>query len=202
MIECGLHKSILDGSESVYKCSGLRSAKLSSYSYRCFMSSTMDQGSTSMCAAYSVAQVIEWYHRSCGMQNPKFDIEGLYARRSSRAGMSFKEVVSLLRAGYVLSGSNYKIADGVMITSGDMMKEFLVGNSPILMGLPIRDNSGVTDFWRGRGDYGYHAVVGVGFTDAGIELLNSWGYSYGDGGYAVLPWGDINEIDEAWGLLF
>lgn len=204
MITCGLTPSVLDGSESVYTASLASGADCSSYSYRDFMSEVMDQGSSSRCVAYSIAQVVEWYRRTCGVSKPRFDVVDLYSRRSGREGMSFKEAVQLLiHDGYTVGGLQREyIVDGVVLTSRRSVCDFILGNGPCLLGLPVYDASGVEAFWRGSSFAGYHAVVGVGFSDGGVELLNSWGSGYGSGGYGVLPWGEFGLVKEAWGLLF
>lgn len=203
MMAGGLILSTLDGTESVYSAGAVSCNDCSAYSYRDVMSSVKDQGSTSRCVAFSVAQVVEWFYRTCGVSRPVFDIDDFYGRRSGVDGMSFKEAVLLLRGdGFRLNGRAESVVDGVMITSRRSMCEFVLGNGPVLLGLPVFDDSGVTSFWRGGSFKGYHAVVGVGYDSDGVELLNSWGGSYGDGGYAVLPWGEFNLVKECWGLLF
>lgn len=198
----GLRKSLLDGTEAIYSSSGSDSIKVDSYSYREFMSDVKDQGNTMQCAAYSVAQVVEWHHRTMGVRRPKFDILDLYGRRSEAEGMSFKEVVSLLKDRYTLNGESHRIVEGVMVTSEFLFRSFLL-SAPLVLGLPVRDNRATTErFWRGDGSYGLHAVTCTGFNSEGLEILNSWGSAYGDGGYGLLPWSDLNQVTEAWGFLF
>lgn len=200
MMKYGLLESVLDGNECVYcGCSGV---DRSAYSYRGFMSPVMDQGVSSKCAVYSAAQVIEWFLRTSG-RSGVVDVKDLYAHRSGEHGMSFKELVGVLRSyGYSAGGIRGSVAGGVMITSRRSLQDFLLGVGPCLLGLPVYDDSGVVSFWRGSSFKGYHAVVGVGYSSDGIELLNSWGPSYGDKGYGVLSWGEFSVIKEAWGLLF
>lgn len=202
-METGLLLSALDGSEGVYGVGSVSSADCRAYSYRGVMSSVKDQGSTLRCVAFSVAQVVEWFYRTCGVRGPVFDVNDFYDRRQQSGGMSFKEAVLLLRdGGFTVSGRTERIADGVLVPSRRALCEFILGNGPVLLGLPVYDDSGSEVFWRGGSLKGYHAVVGVGFDDGGVEILNSWGSDYGVGGYGVLPWGDFNLVKECWGLLF
>jgi C1A family cysteine protease len=58
----------------------------------------------------------------------------------------------------------------------------------------------MTEFWNDRRmDFqGGHAVSIVGYNDEGFILRNSWGRTYGDNGYSVIPYEDFNKFMEIW----
>ena len=198
----GLVLSRLDGSERVY---GLPDGykPLRSYSYRDFMYSVHDQGSRNSCVAESIGAVIEWFWKTA-RRPAVFDVDALYSRRTTEGdlGMSFKEALaSMVKDGYSHSGVVEHLYDYVMLRSRTLMEAFLVTDGPFIMGLPVFDSS-KEDFWHGSALEGYHAVVCSGFTPSGMEILNSWGSSYGDHGYSEVSWDDVGLIQEAWGLKF
>lgn len=46
---------------------------------------------------------------------------------------------------------------------------------------------------------GYHCVCAMGYTNGGIVIQNSWGETWGNNGFAILPWG--YPIKEAWSVV-
>lgn len=198
----GLVLSRLDGSERVYGVpEGYK--PLRSYSYREFMGSVKDQGQTNTCVAQSIGSVVEWFWKT-SRQPGSFDIDELYSRRSTSGdmGMSFKEALtSLVDVGFSHSGVTERLYSFVILRARSLMEAFLVADGPFIMGLPVYDSS-KDDFWHGGSLEGYHAVVCTGFSQDGLELLNSWGAAYGDAGYSTLSWDDAGLIQEAWGLKF
>lgn len=46
---------------------------------------------------------------------------------------------------------------------------------------------------------GYHCVCAMGYTKDGIVIQNSWGETWGNKGFAILPWG--YPIKEAWSVV-
>lgn len=57
------------------------------------------------------------------------------------------------------------------------------------------------DFWNGDEFMGGHAVAVVGYDETGLIIKNSWGTSFGRGGYTTLPYNQFNKVREAWTLL-
>ena len=56
-------------------------------------------------------------------------------------------------------------------------------------------------FWKaefGDESQGGHAVTIVGYDKKGLILRNSWGYSWGDGGYGFFPYKDWGIQWEIW----
>ena len=76
----------------------------------------------------------------------------------------------------------------------------ILSNGPVMICLPVYNTSRDT-FWEyriGEAIVGFHAVTVVGYNLNGFRLRNSWGTSYGRGGYADFPYTDFGRIREAW----
>lgn len=201
----GLELSTLTGKEPVYSAQ-IQQRTLQNYSFEKYIKTVKDQGQTSMCVPFSISQIVEWYWRTSGMKNPQMDKSGFYAQRAIKNsnGMSFKEALELMmNKGYVLDKIHTERIYGYCrILSKLLMQDYLVAYAPFLIGVPVYDST-TTEFWKPSGTMeGYHAVVAVGFDDEGLRILNSWGTSYGEGGFANFPWKDLDLIKEAWGITF
>ena len=201
----GLELSTLTGKEPVYSAQ-IQQRTLQNYSFEKYIKTVKDQGQTSMCVPFSISQIVEWYWRTSGMKNPQMDKSGFYAQRAIKSsnGMSFKEALELMmNKGYVLDKIHTERIYGYCrIPSKLLMQDCLVAYAPFLIGVPVYDST-TTEFWKPSGTMeGYHAVVAVGFDDEGLRILNSWGTSYGEGGFANFPWKDLDLIKEAWGITF
>lgn len=201
----GLELSTLTGKEPVYSAQ-IQQRTLQKYSFEKYIKTVKDQGQTPMCVPFSISQIVEWYWRTSGMKNPQMDKSGFYAQRAIKNsnGMSFKEALELMmNKGYVLDKIHTERIYGYCrIPSKLLMQDYLVAYAPFLLGVPVYDST-TTEFWKPSGTMeGYHAVVAVGFDDFGLRILNSWGTSYGEGGFANLPWEDLELVKEAWGITF
>lgn len=201
----GLELSTLTGKEPVYSAQ-IQQRTLQNYSFEKYIKTVKDQGQTSMCVPFSISQIVEWYWRTSGMKNPQMDKSGFYAQRAIKNsnGMSFKEALELMmNKGYVLDKIHTEHIYGYCrIPSKLLMQDYLVAYAPFLLGVPVYDST-TTEFWKPSGTMeGFHAVVAVGFNDEGLRILNSWGTSYGEGGFANFPWKDLDLIKEAWGITF
>lgn len=201
----GLELSTLTGKEPVYSAQ-IQQRTLQKYSFEKYIKTVKDQGQTSMCVPFSISQIVEWYWRTSGMKNPQMDNSGFYAQRAIKNsnGMSFKEALELMmNKGYVLDKIHTERIYGYCrIPSKLLMQDYLVAYAPFLLGVPVYDST-TTEFWKPSGTMeGYHAVVAVGFDDEGLRILNSWGTSYGEGGFANLSWKDLDLVKEAWGITF
>ena len=201
----GLELSTLTGKEPVYSAQ-IQQRTLQNYSFEKYIKTVKDQGQTSMCVPFSISQIVEWYWRTSGMKNPQMDKSGFYAQRAIKNsnGMSFKEALELMmNKGYVLDKIHTERIYGYCrIPSKLLMQDYLVAYAPFLLGVPVYDST-TTEFWKPSGIMeGFHAVVAVGFNDEGLRILNSWGTSYGEGGFANFPWKDLDLIKEAWGITF
>jgi C1A family cysteine protease len=76
-------------------------------------------------------------------------------------------------------------------------------NGPCVGGLPVYDDA-AWEFWKKKnGDsfLGGHAVSIVGYNEKGFIIRNSWGRSYAEKGYVLLPYDDILSFTELWTII-
>jgi hypothetical protein len=79
---------------------------------------------------------------------------------------------------------------------------------PVLLGIPVYDNfyhdfgqSFVDVPSKGMKDWGNHAVFAPKYDAAGVWIENSWGTSWGQGGWAELSWAFVDDYAyEAWNM--
>ena len=64
-------------------------------------------------------------------------------------------------------------------------------------------NTSIDRFWdKSKGEYlGGHAIAIVGWDEEGFIIRNSWGTSYGEKGYATIPYKEINNFFEIWTII-
>ena len=80
------------------------------------------------------------------------------------------------------------------------IKNALAHNKPVALGIPVRegfdhlssDPSAVVDDTT-TNIRGYHAVLALGYNEAGVLVQNSWGTSWGNKGYGRLSWNVIRQ---------
>lgn len=199
----GLQLSTLTGKEKIYSSpKPLESKDLpEQYSFNDFIKSVKDQGRTNKCVPMAISQVVEWYWRTCGVEKASVDVDQLFSARTSDDGMSFLQAFDFMKSvGYRLNGVSELLKGFYMIPSRLLMQEHLVSSAPFLAALPVCDSQ-KTAFWRGPSVEGYHAVAVTGYSREGLIFVNSWGYSYGNGGFGLIPWSEISAVKEAWGML-
>ena len=179
---------------------------LTSYSYDRNVVRVLDQGDTDMCCVYSIAGLVELMlnmRGELGFGNTMNTID-LFSRRADHtvAGMSFREAFDLMiDTGYKV-GSACLFARGYFrIPGAELLKRYIIAYGPVLMALPVYSPDSV-DFWVPHGALrGYHGIMAVGYNAQGVELVNSYGSTWGRRGRAVLPWEDFSCVKELWGLL-
>ena len=76
-----------------------------------------------------------------------------------------------------------------MVRSSLALKYAIYLNGPCVGALPVY-NTYINKFWdEYRGEYqGGHAIAIIGWDDDGFIIRNSWGTSYGEKGYATIPY--------------
>lgn len=96
-------------------------------------------------------------------------------------------------------GYPYRISQYCRITDPNAVKAALMAGNPILIGviwykdMKVVDGVLTTNYQESTGG---HAMVICGWDERGWKVHNSWGESWGDNGYAIIPY-DI-PIEEIW----
>lgn len=157
-----------------------------------------DQGTKPICVSVSLNTILDWKLKTKGIK--KHYSDSIFYDASSDAtskGMSPKDAFKILAEGKngLPSGFN-KYA---MVKSSEVSKRAILQSGPVMIALPVKSTSDI--FWKGDDSLGGHAVTLVGFNNSGFILRNSWGTSYGNGGYIEFPYDDFKYVYEAWTLI-
>lgn len=194
------------------------------------MGPVLDQGQTSMCVCFSMASVkMEQEQKETG-EIGAFDPPELYARCKESDGLpgvdgtlirsACKVVAERGMLGKLPSDAEsclFKISSYIRLTELTHIKEALTLDGPVAFGISI--DAGVETC---KTDHlpeptgapgGGHCMVIVGYDDAvffpgwrgkgGFLIKNSWGLSWGDGGYAWMPYSWFSTYPgwDAWKVL-
>ena len=176
------------------------------YSYRPFLSPVTNQGSDPYCIPHSIATWLNW--RENTKTGVKVDNHIKYAeiykhKSVSGEGMTYKEAFDYLKKKGVKTDKGVmKISAAGIVPSIMMLKAALIANGPCFGALPVYDPESDT-FWKRNGSpvQGWHSITIVGWTEEGYVIRNSWGPSFADKGYAILPYDDANLFREIWTVL-
>lgn len=200
----GFVPSKMDGSETKFK--KIRDFEIpDEYSYRKYLPSVIDQGNKPICVPCSLSAYINWVINTDTGENKvdnEVDLQEIFRSSSvkSSEGMTFKDGLKFLKHEGVSTKEGVETIDRYA-TIGSMicLKQALILNGPCVGALPVYD-SRVIEFWDSAyGDYqGGHAVAIVGYNEDGFIIRNSWGRTYGDNGYSVIPYDDFNKFMEIW----
>lgn len=200
----GFVPSKMDGTETKFK--KIRDFEIPiEYSYKKYLPSVIDQGNKPICVPCSLSAYINWVINTDTGENKvdnEVDLQEIFDSSSvkSSEGMTFKDGLKFLKHEGVSTKEGVETIDRYA-TIGSMicLKQALILNGPCVGALPVYD-SRVTEFWDSAyGDYeGGHAVAIVGYNEDGFIIRNSWGMSYGDNGYSIIPYDDFNKFMEIW----
>lgn len=158
-----------------------------------------DQGDKPICVSESLSEMVRYsLHFYRTKINFPDDIFYKLDKTASYEGMQPKTAFEILVRGMV-PGLRNRFSLYAKVPSVPLIKDCILNFGPVMLALPARsyDNA----FWRGGSLLGGHAVVAVGWTKTGIIIKNSWGITYGNGGYYELPYEESNQIWEAWTLI-
>jgi len=201
----GFIPSKIDGTELEYKEEkGMKIPE--SYNYKKYLPKVINQGSRPICVPCSISAYINWSKNLETGDNKKdnnVNLNEIYKSRSNDDdnGMSFKDAFKFLRhEGVNTSSGIYKIKRYAKIGSILALKQALIANGPCVGGLPVYCTYNC-EFWYKipRESFkGGHAVSIVGYNENGIIIRNSWGESYCDDGYAVIPYDEFQTFTELW----
>ena len=204
----GFVPSKIDGTELLFKEE--KGMKLpEKYSYKKFLPEVINQGNKPICVPCSVSAYINWNKNLDSGKNEfdnKVNLDQIFKSRTVGGddGMSFKDAFKFLRhEGVDTIDGKYKIGRYAKIGSEIQLKQALVMNGPCVGGLPVYDDA-AWEFWKkGNGDsfLGGHAVSIVGYNEKGFIIRNSWGRSYAEKGYVLLPYDDILSFTELWTII-
>ena len=200
----GFVPSKMDGTETKFK--KIRDFEIPiEYSYKKYLPLVIDQGNKPICVPCSLSAYINWVINTDTGENKvdnEVDLQEIFDSSSvkSSEGMTFKDGLKFLKHEGVSTKEGVETIDRYA-TIGSMicLKQALILNGPCVGALPVYD-SRVTEFWDSAyGDYeGGHAVAIVGYNEDGFIIRNSWGRSYGDNGYSIIPYDDFNKFMEIW----
>lgn len=177
------------------------------YSYIDIMPEVKDQRSKPWCVGYATVACLNY---NMNMQQKtlrgtySFSEKEIYDQRVNKNVDGMMPVTALdylKKVGIeVVDGIRYKISNYKRLNNFEEVKAAMLLNGPVIVGMIVRSDDR-TDFWNGRGNLGGHAVALVGYDDTrkAFHLRNSWGTSYGDKGYTMLPYNEYkNAVMEAW----
>lgn len=154
----------------------------------------IDQGNRGICASVSMTDVLSFtrkFHKFGDL--PPRDIFYLCRSDKSKDGMTIRECLNQAKE------RNF-IKSFALVNTPEIARNCLVMHSPLIIGLPVYNFD--TYFWRKSGKLiGGHAVVLCGYNKEGFILKNSWGNSYGNGGYITIPYSDWPFVLECWTVL-
>lgn len=166
------------------------------------LSGIRDQGSVSKCVSVALTDIVLWHSKFDNIKL-NFKDDYFFVNRSDKSlyGMTPKEAFQILKDKGVSSDKGlYKKSTFAKVGSEIVMKNALISNGPVIIGLPVYSYD--EKFWTKSSTLlGGHAVLIVGYNPNGFTIRNSWGYSYGSGGYSLLPYSDFSSIYEAWTLI-
>lgn len=176
-------------------CGALPQVKVSTKYTIADVADVFDQGSHGSCVSCAAMEMLQFRDLQHGMpKQSKIDFEWCYDRRADKSveGMTPREAFDLLR-------HDNKIDVFARIGSLEILKQCVVAHGPALIALPVK--SFETDFWSGSEFHGGHAVAVIGFDESGLIIKNSWGWSYGSNGRALLPYEQFRNVYEAWTIV-
>ena len=204
----GFVPSKMDGTEHVFEeDKGLELPK--KYSYKKFLPEVINQGSKPICVPCSLSAYINWNKNLETGKNDfdnKVNLQQIFNSRTEKSsdGMSFKDAFKFLRhEGVDTIDGKYKINRYAKIGSDIVLKQALIMNGPCVGGLPVYDDI-AWEFWKKKqGDkfMGGHAVSIVGYNENGFIIRNSWGTTYAEKGYVLLPYDSFDSFTELWTII-
>lgn len=156
-----------------------------------------DQGSEPKCVSVCMTDMVNYrckYNNSGQIKDDSIFFDNRPNKHLQ--GMSPKDAFHQCRDGLV---SFYRARSYSRLQSVDAIKHAIASHGPVMIAMLVKSIH--DDFWNGRDNYGGHAVLLTGYYKDGFTLRNSWGPTYGAGGYIKLPYECFNCILEAWCLI-
>lgn len=201
----GFIASKIDGTELEFKeKKGMEIPE--TYNYKKYLPKVLNQGNNPICVPCSISAFINWDENLNTGENKtdnNVDLKAIYKSRTDDGdnGMSFKDAFKFLKhEGVKTDNGVYKIDRYAKLGSITTLKQALILNGPCVGGLPVYD-SYKCDFWyKSKGDtfQGGHAISIIGYNKEGFIIRNSWGESFCEDGYTIIPYEDFNSFMEIW----
>lgn len=181
-MKLGCIKSKLTGKESQFTTKSVTPKE-----FRYKLPAVFDQGNQPICTACASHAFLNWEHHK------NFDLQTIFKNsKPTPDGAQLKDVFEYLKKKKLIN-------DYALVNSALVLKTAIILNGPCIAGLPVYNDS--MQFWRGSSLQGGHAIAIVGWNEEGFIIRNSWGTSWGDGGYTILPYEDFKKFFEIWTLI-
>lgn len=207
-MKCGFKMSKLTGNETIFDVKNKNGSLPEKYSYKNYLSNIIDQGETSLCVPYSLCAHLDWNynvdHEGKIFKSNRINIQDIYDARKNKNddnGMQIKEALEYLKEHGVKSKVGLmKIRDYGIVNNPLSLQYALLMNGPCIGALRVYNEN--TYFWRrdyeGQKMMGGHAIAIIGYNKEGFILRNTWGKSYGNNGYSVIPYEEFGKFLELW----
>ena len=160
----------------------------------------MDQGSSPICAAVSLAEILNWRKAIKDIKRPaKISPYDIYDLREDKDqdGMVLRDAIKSIKN---VGVDGEKINSYARIIDPVSAKVALMLNGPLVIGLYCYNYG--NRFWQGQGqNLGGHAVILTGWDKAGFVLQNSWGTGWGRSGVETFPFDDWCYMLECWTIV-
>lgn len=166
-------------------------------SYLIPMGNIYDQGSSSMCAVYALADLMERAYNVKG----SFNKNELYELRSTKDGMMLSELFNLAKVhGFTKNDRSYKVHEYFRVGTSNDIQKAIVSMFGVIIGMPVYNYG--PSFWLGDKLLGYHAVPLIGYGSKGFVIKNSWGVQWANNGITTLPFEEVEgSVMEAWAFI-
>lgn len=188
----GFVKSKLDGTEQIFSTS---QKVPETFSYK--LPKVLNQYDRPICVPCSISAFLNWdinIRTGDNEKDNKINLDKIYEHKTTDTqGMTFKDALN-----YLYKSKQIKMY--ALIKSPEALKTAILLNGPCVAALPVY-NSNRYNFWTGETLEGYHAIALVGWNKDGFILRNSWGQSFGDKGYTIVPYDQFNKFYEIWTLI-
>lgn len=157
----------------------------------------MNQGSSPICAAISIASIMEWQDmaRTGDKRGKVYDAFQIYKLREDpkMEGMVPRDALNKMRS---VGVNGDKINGFYFVGSVRLAQASIMTNGPMMLCTRAYDHD---EFWKPHGKLmGGHATILVGWDKDGFILQNSWGSGYANGGRISFPFEDWQYALEGW----
>lgn len=204
-LKFGFIPSQMDGTEIIFGAPEKINLP-SSYTYRPYLPTVINQGTLSICVPCSLSANLNWREnlKDGKPKDNRVALMDIYKSKTNDGeGMTFKCALHFLRhEGVRFNAGLIKINHYGRIMNFMSLKYALLMNGPCVGALPVYSDE--CDFWNKKpGQYlqGYHAISIVGYDEDGFIIRNSWGTEFCDDGYTKLDLEDFCKLLEVWTII-